>query len=225
MCFLAMPLLLLLVSALIFCTGEALGDIVSLKIQAIAGETVILPCTVSVKVDAVVPSVEWSKGPTIAFLYRHGCETFEEKNQTFQYRTNLFLKELKSGNASLRLSNAQLSDAGTYKCKTMIKGRPQEVGSIELSVDECCIKKDEFKTSGTPLIIIAVIEHIILCAICVFLYKTGVISVGDKNCSPPKQHTKVPQTEEDDDNGKKQTDELQREIFDLKYKRKGSTAN
>ncbi|KAJ4948128.1 hypothetical protein JOQ06_019668 [Pogonophryne albipinna] len=165
MCFLAMPLPLLLVSALVFYTdfepwdfvvcgcreatpipgclvcvcvpcsgGEALGDIVSLKIQAIAGETVILPCTVSVKVDAVVPLVEWSKGPTIAFLYRHGCETFEEKNQTFQYRTNLFLKELKSGNASLRLSNAQLSDAGTYKCKTMIKGRPQAVGSIELSV-------------------------------------------------------------------------------------------
>ena len=111
----------------------------SLKIQAIAGETVILPCNVSVKVDAVIPSVEWSKEheyPTIAFLYRDGCETFEEKNQTFQYRTNLFLKELKRGNASLRLSNVQLSDAGTYKCKTMIKGHPREVGSIELFVGE-----------------------------------------------------------------------------------------
>ncbi|XP_033961411.1 butyrophilin subfamily 3 member A2-like [Pseudochaenichthys georgianus] len=126
MCFLATSLPLLLV----LCT--ALEDIVSQKIQAIAGEPVILPCTVSVKGD--IPSVEWSKGPTIAFLYRDGCETFEEKNQTFQFRTNLFLKELTSGNASLRLSDAQLSDAGTYKCKTMIKGRPQEVGSIKLSV-------------------------------------------------------------------------------------------
>ncbi|XP_034072005.1 uncharacterized protein LOC117546031 isoform X3 [Gymnodraco acuticeps] len=213
MCFLAMPLPLLLVSALVFCTGEALGNIVSLKIQAIAGETVILPCTISVKVDAVIPSVEWSKEhlyPTIAFLYRDGCETFEEKNQTFQYRTNLFLKELKSGNASLRLSNAQLSDAGTYKCKTMIKGRPLEVGSIELSVDE-------FKTSCTPLIIIAVIVPIILCAIFAFLYTTGFISVGDNNCSLRKQHTKGQQTEEDD-NGKKQIDELQRNISDLEYK-------
>ncbi|XP_034072004.1 butyrophilin subfamily 1 member A1-like isoform X2 [Gymnodraco acuticeps] len=307
MCFLAMPLPLLLVSALVFCTGEALGNIVSLKIQAIAGETVILPCTISVKVDAVIPSVEWSKEhlyPTIAFLYRDGCETFEEKNQTFQYRTNLFLKELKSGNASLRLSNAQLSDAGTYKCKTMIKGRPLEVGSIELSVGavsepklsvvsaedgkvtlqceaDCWFPKpeitfidahgniisdenpktpidfkrgcfnirgsvtvqagnrvtcrvhqdeinqtrdteiyipDEFKTSCTPLIIIAVIVPIILCAICAFLYTTGFISVGDKNCSLRKQHTKVPQTEEDDDNGTKQIDELQRNISDLEYK-------
>ncbi|XP_034005881.1 erythroid membrane-associated protein-like isoform X2 [Trematomus bernacchii] len=298
MCFLAMPLPLLLVSALVFCTGEALGDIVSLKIQAIAGETVILPCTVSVKVDAVIPSVEWSKEheyPTIAFLYRDGCETFEEKNPTFQYRTNLFLKELERGNASLRLSNVQLSDAGEYKCKTMIKGRPREVGSIELSVGavsepklsvvsaedrkvtlqceaNCLFPKpeitfldahgniisdentktafdfkrdcfnitgrvtvqagnrvtcrvhqhdinqtrdteiyirDEFKTSCTLIIIIAVIvPTIILCAIFACLYKTGVISVGDKNCFLCKQHT------EEDDNRKKQTDELQRKIRD-----------
>ncbi|KAL3046131.1 hypothetical protein OYC64_004189 [Pagothenia borchgrevinki] len=304
MCFLALPLPLLLVSALVFCTGEALGDIVSLKIQAIAGETVILPCNFSVKVDAVIPSVEWSKEhehryPTIAFLYRDGCETFEEKNPTFQYRTNLFLKELERGNASLRLSNVQLSDAGEYKCKTMIKGRPREVGSIELSVGavsepklsvvsaedgkvtlqceaDCLFPKpeitfldahghiisdentktafdfkrdcfnitgrvtvqagnrvtcrvhqhdinqtrdteiyirDEFKTSCTPLIIITVIEHIILCAIFACLYLTGVISVGDNNCFLRKQHTKVPQTEEDD-SGKKQTDELQRKIRD-----------
>ncbi|KAL3046136.1 hypothetical protein OYC64_004196 [Pagothenia borchgrevinki] len=304
-----MPLPLLLVSALVFCTGEALGDIVSLKIQAIAGETVILPCNFSVKVDAVIPSVEWSKEhehryPTIAFLYRDGCETFEEKNPTFQYRTNLFLKELERGNASLRLSNVQLSDAGEYKCKTMIKGRPREVGSIELSVGavsepklsvvsaedgkvtlqceaDCWFPKpeitfldthgniirdenpktpivfktgcfnikgnvtvqagnrvtcrvhqdeinqtrdteiyirDEFKTSCTPLIIITVIvPTIILCAIFALLYKTGVISVGDNNCFLRKQHTKVPQTEEDD-NGKKQTDELQRKICDLEYK-------
>ncbi|KAK5875566.1 hypothetical protein CesoFtcFv8_026636 [Champsocephalus esox] len=298
MCFLATSLPLLLVSALVFCTGEALGDIV--KIQAIAGETVILPCTVSVKGN--IPLVEWSKGPTIAFLYRSGCETFEEKNQTFQFRTNLFLKELTSGNASLRLSDTRLSDAGTYKCKTMIEGPPQEVGSIELSVGavsepklsvvsaedgkvtlqceaDCWFPKpeitfldargniisdentktpivlkrgcfnisgsvtvqagnrvtcrvhqndinqtrdteiyipDKFNTPSTPLIIIAVIP-IILCAIFafIFLYKTGVISVRD-NCSLRKQHTEVPRTE--DDNGKKQIDELQRKIFDLEYK-------
>ena len=38
-------------------------------------------------------------------------------------------------------------------------------------------------------------------------------TVGDNNCFLRKQHTKVPQTEEDD-NGKKQTDELQRKIRD-----------
>ncbi|XP_063757056.1 CD276 antigen homolog isoform X2 [Eleginops maclovinus] len=123
----------LLVSALVFCIGEALEDIGSLKIQAIFGEMVILPCNVSVESD--VPSVEWSKenlNPPIVFLYR-GCETFEEQNPTFQFRTNLFLKELKEGNLSLRLSNVQLSDKGKYKCKT-IKSRPLEVASIDLSV-------------------------------------------------------------------------------------------
>ncbi|TDG99529.1 hypothetical protein EPR50_G00194700 [Perca flavescens] len=116
------------------CKGKASTD--GRKIWTSAGQSVILPCNISVSVNDDVPSVEWSKEdpkPNIAFLYRDGCETFSEKNPVFDYRTNLIMGELKNGNLSLRISNVQLSDAGKYTCKT-IRGRPQEIVTVELSV-------------------------------------------------------------------------------------------
>ncbi|XP_056225973.1 selection and upkeep of intraepithelial T-cells protein 1-like [Seriola aureovittata] len=116
-----------LVAALLSsCAGET-SDNVPVRIRAYAGDTVILPCQIPVRGD--IPTVEWTKeGPTldIAFLYRQGCETFEMKNPVFQYRTNLFMNEVKNGNISLRFSDLQLSDAGTYKCKTL-QGKNQKV--------------------------------------------------------------------------------------------------
>ncbi|XP_044038860.1 putative selection and upkeep of intraepithelial T-cells protein 1 homolog isoform X2 [Siniperca chuatsi] len=117
------------------CAGGASGNSVSRKILASAGETVILPCHVNVSAD-IPADVEWSKeglDPNIAFLYRDGCETYEMKNLVFQYRTNLFINELKNGNISLRISNVQLSDTGIYICKTLQRP-PREVVTIELVV-------------------------------------------------------------------------------------------
>ncbi|XP_078132135.1 uncharacterized protein LOC144534208 [Sander vitreus] len=117
------------------CAGKASTDGV-LKIWTFAGQSVILPCNISVSVNDDIPSVEWSKEglkPNIAFLYRDGCETFSEKNLVFDYRTNLIMDELKNGNLSLRISPLQLSDAGNYTCKT-IRGRPREIVTVELSV-------------------------------------------------------------------------------------------
>ncbi|XP_031160372.1 uncharacterized protein LOC116053402 [Sander lucioperca] len=119
------------------CAGKDLTDSVS-KIWTSAGQSVILPCNISVSVHDDVPSVEWSKEglkPNIAFLYRDGCETFSEKNPVFNYRTNLIMDELKNGNLSLRISTVQRSDAGKYTCKTF-RGRPQEIATVELSVGE-----------------------------------------------------------------------------------------
>lgn len=136
-------LLFLVVSALLCCAGvqpmnvqgEASPDR-SVKIQTFVGQTVVLPCQIKVSEYENVPSVEWSKEgpkPNIAFLYRQGCETFEEKNPDFHYRTNLFMKEVTYGNMSLRLSDVRLSDAGTYKCRR-IPMEPQDASTIELSV-------------------------------------------------------------------------------------------
>ncbi|KAF1380882.1 hypothetical protein PFLUV_G00168650 [Perca fluviatilis] len=116
------------------CAGKASTDGVS-KMWTSAGQSVILPCNITVSVNDDVPSVEWSKEgpkPVIAFLYRDGCETFSEKNSVFKYRTNLIMGELKNGNLSLRISPVQLSDAGKYTCK--IPGRPREIVTVELSV-------------------------------------------------------------------------------------------
>ncbi|XP_070710835.1 butyrophilin-like protein 1 isoform X3 [Pempheris klunzingeri] len=119
---------------LLFCsTAEASWDDVSEKILASVGAAVVLPCNISATDD--LPTLEWSKqrlDPEIVLLYR-GCETHEEKNPAFEHRTSLFMKELRHGNISLRISNVELSDAGKYKCKT-IRNMVQNSIVIELFV-------------------------------------------------------------------------------------------
>ncbi|XP_055362742.1 hepatocyte cell adhesion molecule-like isoform X2 [Betta splendens] len=104
------------------------------KIQAFVGETVVLPCNISVSGE--LPTVEWSKeGSNLAFLYRDGCEDFAMKNEAFRYRTNLIMNELKDGNISLMISDVQLTDAGKYQC-VIVKGRKGRnvVKTLELVV-------------------------------------------------------------------------------------------
>lgn len=110
------------------------------KILAYVGEDVILPCSFNVAPSGDLPTVEWSKQglqPNVIFLYRDGCETFEMKHPAFEYRSSLIMKELKNGNSSLRISNTQLSDAGTYLCKRIWENAPQ-VTTVELVVGMSC---------------------------------------------------------------------------------------
>ncbi|XP_029023901.1 butyrophilin subfamily 2 member A2-like [Betta splendens] len=115
------------------CSGTNLQDAPQ-KIQAFVGETVVLPCNISVSGE--LPTVEWSKeGSNVAFLYRDGCEDFAMKNEAFRYRTNLIMNELKDGNISLMISDVQLTDAGKYQC-VIVKGRKGRnvVKTLELVV-------------------------------------------------------------------------------------------
>lgn len=98
---------------------------------------VILPCSFRFNPSSDFPTVEWSKKglqPDVIFLYRDGCETYEMKNPAFEYRTSLIMKELKNGNISLRISNVQLSDAGTYRCMRLWQNAPWETTTVELTV-------------------------------------------------------------------------------------------
>ena len=109
------------------------------RVLALAGRDVILPCSFNITVSRNFPTVEWSKKgiePNVVFLYRDGCETYEMKNPDFEYRTNLVLKELKNGNISLRISNVQLSDAGSYQCMTLKKNY-REITRVTLIVGTC----------------------------------------------------------------------------------------
>ncbi|XP_035985643.1 butyrophilin subfamily 2 member A2 isoform X2 [Fundulus heteroclitus] len=84
-----------------------------------------------------IPTVEWSKEglkPDVVYLYREGCETFEMKNLDFEYRTTLFMREVKNGNVSLRISGVQPSDAGTYQCLKIWKKGPRESTKVKLVV-------------------------------------------------------------------------------------------
>uniref|UniRef100_A0A3P9MY46 Ig-like domain-containing protein n=1 Tax=Poecilia reticulata TaxID=8081 RepID=A0A3P9MY46_POERE len=89
------------------------------KVVAFAGGNAILPCNLKIPVSDHIPTVEWSKedlDSDIVFLYRDGYETFEMKNLAFEFRTSLFMREVKNGNFSLRISNLKPSDSGIYQC-------------------------------------------------------------------------------------------------------------
>ncbi|XP_030609994.1 butyrophilin-like protein 2 [Archocentrus centrarchus] len=124
----------LLAVVLSSCTGKMSVDTAQ-KIVASVGETVLLPCNTTIKGD--VPTVEWTKEglfPSIVFLYRDGCETFEMKNRVFQYRTNLIRHELHHGNLSLVISNVQPNDGGKYQCVIRRNKKKQVILRLELFV-------------------------------------------------------------------------------------------
>ncbi|XP_070849849.1 butyrophilin subfamily 3 member A2-like [Chaetodon trifascialis] len=129
---------LFLVSALLsYFTGESLVHGLPEMVLAFAGEDVILPCSYNITGSDDFPTVEWSKDglqPNVIFLYRDGCETHEMKNPSFQYRTSFISQELKNRNISLRISNVQLSDAGTYQCMRLWKNAPRDITTVELVV-------------------------------------------------------------------------------------------
>uniref|UniRef100_A0A3Q3QS24 Ig-like domain-containing protein n=1 Tax=Monopterus albus TaxID=43700 RepID=A0A3Q3QS24_MONAL len=102
---------------------------VSEKIRASAGGTVILPCHISHSVD--IPTVEWSKeglDPNIIFLYQHGCDTFEMKNQVFQFRTNLIMNKVKDGDISLHMFICSCLIPELYQCRVFWERNPETCG-------------------------------------------------------------------------------------------------
>ncbi|XP_073331041.1 butyrophilin subfamily 3 member A3-like [Pagrus major] len=133
---------------LCLCAGEASRQSVSVKIRALAGETVVLPCHTN---GGDLPLIEWSKEglapKNIVLLYREGRDIHAEKNLRFHYRTSLTMDGLKNGNISLRISGMLLSDAGKYTCRT-IQNKVQKDVTIELVVDAV----SEPKLSAVPAV-------------------------------------------------------------------------
>ncbi|XP_034425264.1 V-set domain-containing T-cell activation inhibitor 1-like [Hippoglossus hippoglossus] len=56
------------------------------------------------------------------------------KNLDFQFRTSLFLNEVKDGNISLRISNVRPSDAGKHECSIFHGRHRKVVTTLELIV-------------------------------------------------------------------------------------------
>uniref|UniRef100_A0A3Q2QP67 Selection and upkeep of intraepithelial T-cells protein 8-like n=1 Tax=Fundulus heteroclitus TaxID=8078 RepID=A0A3Q2QP67_FUNHE len=107
------------------------------QILAFAGGNAILPCSLKTPSSDEVPTVEWSKEglqPNVVFLYRNGFETFEMKNVAFEFRTNLFMREVTNGNVSLRISSVRPSDAGIYRCLILHVNQRRETTEVQLVV-------------------------------------------------------------------------------------------
>ncbi|RXN12756.1 butyrophilin 3 [Labeo rohita] len=86
----------------------------------VAGEDVILPCSVKPSTSVVDMRVEWFrpnlKDAQLVHLYEDREDGNTDQIQSYRGRTKLIHQELQKGNASLKLSSVQISDEGRYKC-------------------------------------------------------------------------------------------------------------
>ncbi|XP_058623967.1 uncharacterized protein LOC131534874 [Onychostoma macrolepis] len=87
---------------------------------AVAGEDVILPCSVKPNISVVDMRVEWFrpglKDSQLVHLYDDHEDRNTEQIESYRGRTELIHQELQTGNASLKLLTVQVSDEGRYKC-------------------------------------------------------------------------------------------------------------
>ncbi|XP_067117609.1 butyrophilin subfamily 1 member A1-like [Osmerus mordax] len=118
-------------------------------IVAVAGDYVILPCSLEPSIDAEFLTVEWSKHdlePTATVhFYRDGRNLHGVKNPSYKDRTMLFEGELVRGNVSLKLFRVKLEDEGNYTC-LVIKDGQKKTTVIQLSVGE--VSKPEVTIQG-----------------------------------------------------------------------------
>ncbi|XP_045567753.1 butyrophilin subfamily 1 member A1-like [Salmo salar] len=127
--------LLLLLSTLVYCSlgqsGAGIYDEDSFgssgvqvvgpadQVVALAGDDIILPCSLKPSVNAEDMVVEWTRSnlrKENVHLYSDGRDSNVEQVPSYSGRTSMFNEELKNGNVSLKLTRVTLSDAGSYMC-------------------------------------------------------------------------------------------------------------
>ncbi|XP_055369664.1 butyrophilin subfamily 3 member A2-like isoform X2 [Betta splendens] len=100
------------------CSGdsELIGS--SQPIVARVGDDVTLPCHLEPALDVDMTALEWTRPDLNQFVYvwRSGQELVNDIHPSYRGRTSMFSDQLKEGNMSLKLSEVELSDRGTYRC-------------------------------------------------------------------------------------------------------------
>ncbi|XP_030632638.1 butyrophilin subfamily 2 member A2-like [Chanos chanos] len=104
---------------------------------AVAGEDLVLPCSLKPNISAVDMTVEWSRlhgSDTLVHLYTDHEDRNERQIESYRRRTALFKEELQRGNTSLKLSRVRVSDEGKYKCLIDSKSHYDDI-TVEVIVE------------------------------------------------------------------------------------------
>ncbi|XP_036842927.1 butyrophilin subfamily 1 member A1-like [Oncorhynchus mykiss] len=88
-------------------------------VVALAGDDVILPCSLKPSVSAEDMTVQWTRlnlKTEKVHLYLDGRDSNWDQFPSYRGRTSMFHEELKNGIVSLMLTRVTLSDTGNYRC-------------------------------------------------------------------------------------------------------------
>uniref|UniRef100_A0A673WAT5 Ig-like domain-containing protein n=1 Tax=Salmo trutta TaxID=8032 RepID=A0A673WAT5_SALTR len=112
---------ILFISVSLITTGSSEVQVVGSAnpVVALAGDDVILPCSLKPSVSAEDMVVRWTRlnqKSEVVHLYLDGRDSNVGQSPSYSGRTSLFNEELKNGNVSLKLTRVTLSDAGNYMC-------------------------------------------------------------------------------------------------------------
>nr|CAJ83577.1 novel protein similar to vtcn1 [Xenopus tropicalis] len=117
----AIIVILVLLIALIIGIGIA-GSKITIAVTGVytvgrISNDVILGCTF-IPDTTQTNNIQWEKVGTsgVVYKYENGKSLLNDQNAAFKGRASLFLGEIINGNASLKLTQVKLSDAGTYRC-------------------------------------------------------------------------------------------------------------
>ncbi|XP_056410427.1 V-set domain-containing T-cell activation inhibitor 1-like [Hyla sarda] len=133
-------IIILLLAAIALIIGLSISgnsttnDVTTVNAVGQIGQDVILSCTFTPDVKQS-SNVLWEKvGDTgVVYKYENGKIVLTDQNSNFKSRASLFINQLSAGNASLKITNVQMKDAGVYKC-TITNSNGQGSNKLSLNV-------------------------------------------------------------------------------------------
>uniref|UniRef100_A0A087X3B1 Ig-like domain-containing protein n=1 Tax=Poecilia formosa TaxID=48698 RepID=A0A087X3B1_POEFO len=112
--------------------GKTFGDEIGIKIYCKEDEDVILPC--SCEETLTTKRFDWKKDEKDVFLCVNGEVSPSSQDKQFRGRVIHFPHQLNSGNASISIKKAKVSDSGNYTCLCIDSAKSY---NIELTVGTC----------------------------------------------------------------------------------------
>ncbi|XP_055259775.1 V-set domain-containing T-cell activation inhibitor 1 isoform X2 [Moschus berezovskii] len=116
-------IIIILAGAIAFIIGFGISGRHSITVTTLTsagniGEDGILSCTFEPDIKLADIVIKWLKEGVMGLVheFKEGKDVLSDQDEMFRGRTAVFSDQVIVGNASLRLKNVQLTDAGTYKC-------------------------------------------------------------------------------------------------------------